>query len=98
MSGTQELELYEVPNDAVPDASASETTLPPEIPASPKPKVQFGGKDQARAELESQLRAERFTAVEGEYHQKVSPRPAISHPPRKLISLKLQELDRSRAA
>jgi Protein of unknown function (DUF2934) len=53
---------------------------------------------QARAELESQLRAERFTAVEGEYHQKVSPRPAISYPPRKLISLKLQELDRSRAA
>ena len=78
MSGTQELELYEVPNDAVPDASASETTVPPEIPASPKPKVQFSGKDQARAELETKPQIDEnghrmvmvddeiFTIVEGD--------------------------------
>jgi hypothetical protein len=53
---------------------------------------------QAKIELESQLRAERFATVQIEYRQMVSPRPAITNPPRKVIALKLQELDRSRAA
>jgi hypothetical protein len=53
---------------------------------------------QAKAELEGQYRAERVTAIESEYRQKISPRPAISQPPRKLVALKLRELDRSRAA
>ena len=53
---------------------------------------------QAKTELEGQYRAERFTSIESEYRQTVSPRPAISYPPRKLTSLKLPPLDRSRAA
>jgi hypothetical protein len=53
---------------------------------------------QAKSELEGQYRAERFTAIESVYRQKVSPRPSISYPPRKLISLKLPAIDRSRAA
>ena len=61
MSETKELELYEdkVP-DVAPGASAAETTASPEVPASSKPKVEFGGKDQAKAQprAEPQLRNE----------------------------------------
>lgn len=53
---------------------------------------------QARAELEAQLRTERFNTIESQYRQMVSPRPSITYPPLKLVSIRLRELDRSRAA
>lgn len=54
---------------------------------------------QAKTELESQfLRAERFTAIESDYRQIVSPRPSISYPPRKFVARRLGKHDGFRAA
>jgi hypothetical protein len=78
MSGTQDLELYEAPDDAAPGASVPEATPPPKTSASPKPKVQFGGGDQAKTQPEAKPQVDEnghrmvlvddevFTIVEGD--------------------------------
>lgn len=53
---------------------------------------------QAKAELESQSRTERFTTIESDYRLMVSPRPSISYPPRKLTARRLGKQDSFRAA
>ena len=67
MSETKELELYEdkMPDDA-PGASASETTASPEALTFPMPKVQFGGKDQAKAEPQVDENGHRMVLVDNE--------------------------------
>jgi hypothetical protein len=76
VSGTQELELYEVPDDTASGTDVLETTLPREAPVSPKPQVQFGGKGQAKPDATPQVDEnghrivlvddEIFTVVEGD--------------------------------
>lgn len=82
MSGTQDLELYEAPDDVAPGAnmgaSLSEARPPIETSASPKSKVQFGGGDQATAQSEAKPQVDEnghrmvlvddeiFTIVEGD--------------------------------
>ena len=53
---------------------------------------------QAQAELESELRGQRGPLIDRDSHQFVLPRPPISRPPRKVVALRLRELDCSRAA
>jgi hypothetical protein len=70
MSGTQELELFELPDDNA-GASTSETTLPEKAPASPKPNRHFDNRDRvvkAEPEAKSQVdeNGHRMVLVDGE--------------------------------
>lgn len=52
----------------------------------------------AKMELESEFRLARFIAIPSDYREVVSPRPAISCPPRKMVASRLNERHRVDAA